>query len=261
MVRVLARESMMRPRGCTDTVPSDLTEQPLLSDSDPEAGRTTWQRFQTYEKTSLPEGKNGSKSRRLGGLAIRLVQLLTVALALWGAHDLGRRAFQTTHSNKRVTSAVMGDEVNEGGDRGREENLRCVCGNSTQEALSLGCKYDSLATAWLPAECRDDELTAEFELAGPNADGSWPYYADHDHTIELDLEQVAMLADQPGAMWYSTWEWHVKHCAFYWRKQWRAWQEGRGLLEMENSRFEHIVHCEKTFLDKVATRAEVKLNT
>lgn len=48
----------------------------------------------------------------------------------------------------------------------------CYCGNSTMEAKSMGCKYDSLAAAWLPEHCRDDELTAEFELSGPGENGT-----------------------------------------------------------------------------------------
>ena len=51
--------------------------------------------------------------------------------------------------------------------------LSCNCGESVKEAISHGCKYDSLAAAWLPDWCRDDELLAEFEKLGPNADGSW----------------------------------------------------------------------------------------
>jgi len=49
----------------------------------------------------------------------------------------------------------------------------CNCGETVSEAISRGCKYDSLAAAWLPDWCRDDELLAEFETLGPNADGSW----------------------------------------------------------------------------------------
>ncbi|OQE26035.1 hypothetical protein PENFLA_c007G08929 [Penicillium flavigenum] len=69
----------------------------------------------------------------------------------------------------------------------------CDCGRNVEEALSKHCVYDSLATAWLPPHCRDDELTAEFDQSGPSPDGSWPYYADANGTIPIEKAEVALL--------------------------------------------------------------------
>jgi hypothetical protein len=69
-----------------------------------------------------------------------------------------------------------------------------TCGNSTTEATALGCKYDTLASAWLPEPCRDDELTAEFDRAGPG--GSWKYYSDENLTTELTLAELALYGDR-----------------------------------------------------------------
>jgi hypothetical protein len=33
----------------------------------------------------------------------------------------------------------------------------CSCGRNLAEARANGCKYDSVAAAWLPPACRDDE--------------------------------------------------------------------------------------------------------
>lgn len=53
--------------------------------------------------------------------------------------------------------------------------MTCSCGKSVAEAIANGCKYDLLASAWLPEQCRDDELTAEFNKAGPGPNGEWTY--------------------------------------------------------------------------------------
>lgn len=53
--------------------------------------------------------------------------------------------------------------------------VSCSCGESVAEAISRGCKYDLLASAWLPKQCRDDELSAEFDRSGPGLDGEWTY--------------------------------------------------------------------------------------
>lgn len=147
----------------------------------------------------------------------------------------------------------------------------CYCGESTSEAKTMGCKYDALSAAWLPAHCRDDELTAEF-LA--HKDGPWHYWADQSHTKELTLDEVGELgkripppllhprgprpdvvhvgiqtslkvpliltyreANDPGALFHSTgWE-HRTHCLFYWRKEHNCTARGGEWIG------DHVQHC------------------
>ena len=145
---------------------------------------------------------------------------------------------------------------------GYQEILRqCDCGNSTVEAISLGCKYDSLAAAWLPEHCRDAELTAEFETMGPGPNGSWIYWADSNHTQEVSLEEVAAMADDPSARFHMSYDWHVTHCIFYWRKQYRSRFNGN-IVEPRDDNEEHILHCGKVITNEVwGTVAGVALNT
>ncbi|KAM3547961.1 hypothetical protein ARSEF4850_009698, partial [Beauveria asiatica] len=84
----------------------------------------------------------------------------------------------------------------------------CNCGASIKQALELDCKYDSLASAWLPPHCRDDELTAMFDRAGPGVNGSWKYWADEDFTREISLQDVSRLAEIPGSLYYTSHRWH-----------------------------------------------------
>ncbi|EHA26917.1 hypothetical protein ASPNIDRAFT_225630 [Aspergillus niger ATCC 1015] len=138
----------------------------------------------------------------------------------------------------------------------------CHCGNSTTEALTLGCKFDSLAAAWLPPHCRDDELTAEFERAGPNPDGSWTYYADDYHAVPMAIEEVAALADNQSARVQMTRDWHVVHCLFYWRKMFRVREMEGVIVEPSFDHEEHIKHCIGVVLeDSWGTEARVALDT
>ncbi|KAI3546925.1 hypothetical protein CABS01_01157 [Colletotrichum abscissum] len=138
----------------------------------------------------------------------------------------------------------------------------CDCGNSTAEAVTLGCKYDSLAAAWLPEHCRDDELTAEFERSGPGPDGQWTYWADTAHTQEISVEEIAKMADNQEEMrFHMSGHWHVLHCIFYWRKEYRARFNGK-IVEPRSDNEKHIKHCGKIFLDPgYGTVAGVALNT
>jgi hypothetical protein len=141
----------------------------------------------------------------------------------------------------------------------------CRCGSSIAEAQRLGCKYDNLSVSWLPAHCRDDELTAEFERAGPGPKGSWAYWADSNATRTITVKEIALLADLPReqAVFFSSFGWHVAHCAFVWRKQFRM--RGKGLtIESRYDQENRIEHCYSMFmsrdlLDEVSTRSVVKL--
>ncbi|MCJ1444131.1 MAG: hypothetical protein MMC23_004632 [Stictis urceolatum] len=140
----------------------------------------------------------------------------------------------------------------------------CDCGKSIAEARSMGCVYDSLAAAWLPRECRDDELTAEFDSAGPGPNGEWPYFADAEGKRPITVEQVAAMGDTFD-FWYSTKEWHVVHCNFYWQKRFRMRQTGT-IMERRNDHIAHVKHCGMVVLDgrpkdALVVKAQVVLNS
>ncbi|KAB8076443.1 hypothetical protein BDV29DRAFT_189381 [Aspergillus leporis] len=128
--------------------------------------------------------------------------ILIGLLALWGLFSIIQNIVLSTHH--------------------KPPPKHCYCGNSTAEAVSLSCKFDSLAVAWLPSYCRDEELTAEFERSGPGPNGSWTYFADDHHTIPMTIEEVAAFAGNQSAKVMMMREWHVVHCLFYWRKHFRV---------------------------------------
>jgi hypothetical protein len=137
----------------------------------------------------------------------------------------------------------------------------CDCGNSTAEAVALGCKYDSLAAAWLPEHCRDDELTAEFERSGPGVDGKWTYWTDSSHTKEISIEDIAKMGGSQEFRFHMSGHWHVIHCIFYWRKEHRAHFNGK-MVEPWSDSEKHIKHYGNIFLDPGHdTVAGVALNT
>lgn len=85
----------------------------------------------------------------------------------------------------------------------------CRCGANLQEAIDNGCVYDSLALAWLPAHCRDDELLAEWETAGSGSGGQWEYFRSQNRDDPMNVTEVSMLGGTT-TMFYTTLEWHVK---------------------------------------------------
>ncbi|KAI1158666.1 hypothetical protein F5B18DRAFT_640225 [Nemania serpens] len=117
----------------------------------------------------------------------------------------------------------------------------CYCGVTIDEAKSLNCIYDALSTAWLPPYCRDDELTEDFDRAGPGANGSWEYFADSNGTVLLSLHEVGLLGETGGTFWVSR-DWHIAHCLFYWQKYYRM-RTTNVIMEKRFDSLHHIRHC------------------
>ncbi|KAJ5593236.1 hypothetical protein N7537_010140 [Penicillium hordei] len=124
-------------------------------------------------------------------------------------------------------------------------SISCWWGESLTEAMSLNCRFDSILVSWLPARCRDDELAEQCDHAGPGPDGSWTFYADENKTQTLDRSGIAALAGST-TQFYASHEWHVPHCAWFWRKQVRAAQTGVTIEERFKSVW-HVEHCEMMF--------------
>lgn len=142
----------------------------------------------------------------------------------------------------------------------------CDCGTSTAEAEAMGCSFDTLAMAWLPPYCLDPELSTSFDHAGPGIAGSWTYYADRFGDQVLNRTELSMLADS-GKPFYATQEWHITHCTFSWKKQFRAQTTGV-TMEDRYFRIQHIEHCGMLMLGAyqvepkaIAVRARVLLNS
>ncbi|OTA92519.1 hypothetical protein M434DRAFT_60995, partial [Hypoxylon sp. CO27-5] len=117
----------------------------------------------------------------------------------------------------------------------------CDCGRTISEALLRDCIYDTLSTAWLPPYCRDDELTAEFDQAGPGPQGTWEYFADKDGKTPLNRTQVAALGETDGSFWASR-DWHIVHCLFYWQKYYRM-RDTEIIMEKRFDSLRHVKHC------------------
>lgn len=195
-------------------------------------------------ETSLKEGATTSRSsaqkqqKSCLNTSIRLTVLL---LAIWGSVSLCLGIY---HAIWPVVNAdVYRPETLE-----RDRNL-CDCGNSVQEAISKNCIYDSMAAAWLPPYCRDHELTSEFEVSGPGINGSWPYFADAKGTLPISIAEIAILGDGEKLFWSSR-DWHVAHCLFYWEKYTRMRDTGV-VMERRFDRDEHTRHCRRLALKKM----------
>lgn len=108
------------------------------------------------------------------------------------------------------------------------------CGTTPAEAKAKGCIFEMPGFSWLPKECVDSEVEAEF-LKFKNLQ----YYRDANYTDEVSIEEVKR-GDGPG--FYVKQDYHAAHCAFLFKKLHRALDAGRKVDGLIHS-VEHTGHC------------------
>jgi hypothetical protein len=170
--------------------------------------------------------------------------IMILGLASWGFLDIFHRCLNGIRNVSTFPSLPS-------------EYPPCWCGNSDQEAISIGCRYDHLAVDWLPDHCIDKELTAEFDRAGPGPNGSWPYFSDAEGSGIVNEDEIDSYASA-GIDYFTVREWHVAHCIFTWRKQFRSKFTGT-TIEPWSSSEEHIKHCGKALRGAIAAKKGLRV--
>ena len=122
------------------------------------------------------------------------------------------------------------------------------CGNSPDTARAMGCHFDIMSFSWLPAACYDTELSYNFTYAYPNVTTPtrWQWYED-----EYGGKPVPLADVETGnyKKLYVTWEYHVVHCVFMWKKLHRAVNSG-GRVDSYVGNLAHTEHCARILLDQ-----------
>jgi hypothetical protein len=109
-----------------------------------------------------------------------------------------------------------------------------TCGNSTQEARALGCKYDILLNNWIPEPCIDQEFIDEYR-----DDGSWASFADEEMTKQLtSVDEISEMD-----FYYTSVRDHVNHCAVMWKKQFAELFDERKAFDTIIASPGHTDHC------------------
>ncbi|EGP88313.1 uncharacterized protein MYCGRDRAFT_92695 [Zymoseptoria tritici IPO323] len=175
----------------------------------------------------LLAGRNPDKS--LGRIVIRI---WIICFAIWGLIDVF--VHQLPPALTKIFDSKPADD--------------CWCGETDQQAVAMGCQYDHLAVDWLPPSCIDQALVDEFDMSGPGVDGAWIYYDPRVSEDGMSTLFVSISTNETdefalrGKQYFATRGWHILHCMFTWRKQFRAWHSHKP-IEPWNDDEEHIKHC------------------
>ncbi|KAK0124179.1 hypothetical protein ONS95_009161 [Cadophora gregata] len=90
-------------------------------------------------------------------------------------------------------------------------SVNTSCGNTPRIARSLGCVFDVMSFAWVPAECVDTEMHQRYI-----DERNWELYEDYYLTKRLSMDVV--LAGEYRWL-FSSQTYHIAHCVYTWEKQ------------------------------------------
>ncbi len=118
-----------------------------------------------------------------------------------------------------------------------------LCGNSSVEALSLGCTFDQLTWAWYPPSCphyaNNEFLDAE----------QWHYYDDPHSMVPVAGENWTRALDNQQDLWGERRE-HLTHCVYVFLSLGQIIRDGTPYAP-KLVRYEHLHHCSTILLESL----------
>jgi len=111
------------------------------------------------------------------------------------------------------------------------------CGQSAEEAKTLGCTFELMTVSWVPLECHDVELNEEFRRVR-----DWRFYSDLKGSREIGEVELSEMTVKA----YGTNEFHRMHCGYSWMKMHRALETGRR-IDKGLSYYKHTTHCAEMY--------------
>lgn len=118
-----------------------------------------------------------------------------------------------------------------------------LCGNSSAEALALGCSFDQLMWAWYPPGCPHyanyDYLQA----------GDWKFYLDREGNQVAGPDDWPRALDNEIELWGERGE-HLAHCVFMMLSVGQVLRDARP-VSTRLLDYGHLEHCSRLLLDAI----------
>ncbi|KAL9625644.1 MAG: hypothetical protein Q9160_000357 [Pyrenula sp. 1 TL-2023] len=133
--------------------------------------------------------------------------------------------------------------------------VKSPCGTTAESARAASCHFDPISFSWLPDACYDADLSAAFlELGNATPVTNWNYYPPINSTTTkspslVPADRDAVLAGEYPFLFVS-WEYHLYHCTFMWRKLHRAILSGRP-IDSYIGGMGHTGHCERMLMEGI----------
>lgn len=175
----------------------------------------------SHTEQSQPTYQAAARKRLISSTQI-ITHFLVFALTsiIWGTIFMQNRASRPPHSFGAIHYQISTAKWQ-------------GCGSSPEEAKQRNCMYDILSNHWVPKPCADQRSVEEYQ-----SDGSWLGYRYENRT---DLLTIDAMGDLP--VYYTSVRDHIVHCAALWKRQYRAFFEGRQNIDNIIVDTKHTMHC------------------
>lgn len=112
------------------------------------------------------------------------------------------------------------------------------CGNSPEEAKARDCQYSIVLHSWLPKSCLTE--ADEEDAQDMYKDRHWPYEIASGRNLTMDD-----LALGDYGHFTTTFDWHVTHCMYVWKRLHRIMLDPTQELDSYTANYHHTSHCVK----------------
>ena len=167
----------------------------------------------------------------LCGIGIGII-ISTVSKPIVGSISQAMEKVQSIPKTQHQVSVDAGFILN-------PETGEAKCGNSWQDAKSLGCHFDVMASRWYSDDCFNRAI---LEQMLEEVDFEW--YADPQHTQKVSKE-VALSGEFDEV--FPLHDYHIMHCLYLWRRLHSALVQHRQLDDDVYS-YEHTLHCTRLIM-------------
>ncbi|KAI0127133.1 hypothetical protein BJ170DRAFT_581941 [Xylariales sp. AK1849] len=119
-----------------------------------------------------------------------------------------------------------------------------LCGNSSSEALAIGCSFDHLTRSWYPPNC-PHYTNNLFRTAEPK--NPFRYYESLESTEPINDDDLFRLIESQGGVWVEKRE-HLTHCVYMLLAQAQIVRDGVNPVPIL-VQYGHLEHCASLVLE------------
>lgn len=111
------------------------------------------------------------------------------------------------------------------------------CGHTPEQARMNGCWFDLILYSWVPAQCYDEELQAEFRT------GDYQWFKEREAINEVSTEIAGQGIE--NELWLN-WDWHIWHCRYIFLQMTRVLSNSSMGIPGRLMDPKHTEHCVNT---------------
>lgn len=183
-----------------------------------------------HNSNSLEKVSTSPRDKRNGRIWRLIIQMLAIILT-FAAVFLTLQTIRTIQQRKSDVDEKKLEEIDPK-----------PCGTDPSTARFSGCYFDPISFAWLPPDCHDFSLTAEFLKTD-----HWRFWTDADPNTQ-SISFADVMQGRHSSL-FVTEEYHRQRCVFAWRKLHRAIMNGTKVDSYVVS-FDELIMCDDLLMER-----------